>query len=99
MINIENNARIASDLDVRIVDHISRGNKEAYNIICLYHMDEIIKIRNYMMDLLRDCYYDARMLNQCFHMAVAEFKINLQDLLVPGTKVVSEKQEAIKLAM
>ena len=96
---MNNIVEMASDLDVRIVDHISRGNKEAYNTICLYHMDEIIKIRNYMMDLLRDSYYDARMLNQCFHMAVSEFRINLQDLLVPGTKIVRDKEEVVRLAM
>ena len=96
---MENTNIVANDLDVRIANHIARGNVKAYNIVINYHMDEVRKIRNYMMDLLRDCYYDARQLNQCFYMAVSEFHINLQDLLVPGTKVVSNKEEAVRLAM
>ena len=38
-------------------------------------------------------------LNQYFHMALSELKINLVDLLVPGTKIVSQKEEIAKIAM
>ena len=91
---------IISDLDERIISHISRGNSVAYENIVLYHLDDIRKIRTYMLDILRDSYfYDARMLNQCFHMAISEHKINVNDLLLTGTKIVAENKDVIKIAM
>lgn len=90
---------IAKDLEVRIASHISRGNLTALKIITDYHMDEVRQIRDYMLTFVKDSLNNPWALNQYFHMAVSELNINLLDLLTPGTKVVSEKEESIRLAI
>ncbi len=89
---------IAKELDEKLVNHISRGNMKAYEIIKEFHMEEVRCIRTYMASLLYDL-SNPRELNALFHTAVRELGINLTDLLIPGLKIVSDKEEAIKLAM
>lgn len=91
--------QIATDLEVRIASHISRGNMNALKVITEYHMDEVRQIRDYMLSFVKDNVNNPWALNQYFHMAVSELKINLVDLLIPGTKIISEKENAVKLAM
>ena len=91
--------QIAKDLEVRIASHISRGNRNALEIIKEYHMDEVRQIRDYMLSFVKDSLNNPWTLNQYFNMAVIELNINLVDLLTPGTKVVSSNKEATKLAM
>ena len=68
----------ACSIDERICEFIARGNKEAFNIIAEYHMAEIRKIRNYMMEILRDKYfYDVSKLNQAFNEAVICLNIDV----------------------
>jgi hypothetical protein len=98
MENITEN-QLAQDLEFRIASHISRGNLKALNIITEYHMEEVRQIRDYMLSFVKDNVNNPWALNQYFHMAVAELKINLVDLLVPGTKVVSSKEESLRIAM
>lgn len=98
MENIVEN-QLAKDLEVRIASHISRGNMNALKIITEYHMEEVRQIRDYMLSFVKDSINNPWALNQYFHMAVAELKINLVDLLVPGTKVVSSKEESLRIAM
>lgn len=94
---IEN--QLAQDLEFRIASHISRGNLKALNIITEYHMEEVRQIRDYMLSFVKDSLSNPWALNQYFHMALSELKINLVDLLVPGTKIVSQKEEIAKIAM
>ena len=98
MENIVEN-QIAKDLEFRIASHISRGNMNALKIITEYHMEEVRQIRDYMLSFVKDSINNPWALNQYFHMAVAELKINLVDLLVPGTKVVNVKEEAVRIVM
>lgn len=89
----------ACSLDERICKHVSRGNKEAFDIICTYHMDDVRKIRNYMLEILRDKYfYDASKLNQAFDEAVICLGIDVQDLVEPTFSVVSVEPEVLKIA-
>lgn len=99
MLNEEVKNVIAKDLEARIASHISRGNEKAYQIIREYHMDEIIKIRDYMMSFIKDNITNPWILNQYFHMAVSELNINLVDLLTPGTKVISDNEKNVRLAI
>ena len=86
-------------IDERICEFVSRGNKEAYDIISKYHMAEIRKIRNYMLGLLRDKYfYDVNKLNQAFNDAVICLNIDVNDLLDPSYTVVSVEPEILKIA-
>lgn len=87
-------------LDDRICSHIARGSEKAREVISTYHMGEIAKIRNYMLDVLHiDFFYDARALNMAFNMAVSELGINLESLLSEGTQVVSTSKQVSKLVM
>ena len=97
---VEERNEIQIELDNRICSHISRGSKKAYEIITTYHMSEIAKIRDYMLDVLRgDFFYDARALNSAFHMAVSSLGINLANLLSENVTVVSDKKVAVRVAM
>ena len=97
---VEERTEIQIELDNRICSHISRGSKKAYEIITTYHMSEIAKIRDYMLDVLRgDFFYDARALNSAFHMAVSSLGINLANLLSENVTVVSDKKVAVRVAM
>lgn len=97
---VEERTEIQIELDNRICSHISRGSKKAYEIITTYHMSEIAKIRDYMLDVLRgDFFYDARALNSAFHMAVSSLGINLANLLSENVTVVGDKKVASRLAM
>lgn len=98
MENIVEN-QLAKDLEFRIASHISRGNMNALKVITEYHMNEVRQIRDYMLSFVSDSLNNPWALNQYFHMAVSELKINLVDLLVPGTKVVSSKEESLRIAM
>lgn len=96
---LEERTEIQIELDNRICSHISRGSKKAYEIITTYHMSEIAKIRNYMLDVLHtDYFYDARALNAAFHMAVSSLGINLANLLTEEV-IVSDKKVAVRVAM
>ncbi len=86
----------ACDLDERICRHISRGNQQAFDIICTYHMDEIKQIRDTMVNVLRENFYDARQLNYAFNSAVSSLGINLVDLINPEVKVVSTKETSVR---
>ena len=87
---LEERTEVQKELDHRICSHISRGSKKAYEVISTYHMTEVSKIRDYMLDVLHgDFFYDARALNNAFHMAVSELGINLETLLREGTPVVA----------
>lgn len=89
----------ACSIDERICEFIARGNKEAFNIIAEYHMAEIRKIRNYMMEILREKYfYDVSKLNQAFNEAVICLNIDVNDLLEPSYTVVSVEPEFLKIA-
>lgn len=93
-------SEVAIELDNRICSHIARGSKKAYEVISTYHMGEIAKIRDYMLDVLHtDFFYDARALNLAFNMAVSELGINLEMLLREGTQVVSPSKIVSNLAM
>ena len=96
---VEERTEIQIELDNRICSHISRGSKKAYEIITTYHMSEIAKIRDYMLDVLRgDFFYDARALNSAFHMAVSSLGINLANLLTEEV-IVCDKKVAVRVAM
>lgn len=101
IVNITNEKTMfQNDLDNRICSHISRGNMEAYRIISTYHMSEIYRIRDYILDVLHTDYlYDARALNAAFHMAISELGINLESLLKEGTQIVSSKKQVIRLSL
>lgn len=99
MLNEEVKNMIAKDLDDRISSHISRGNEKAYQIIRKYHMDEVVQIREYMLPFINDNITNPWLLNQYFHMAVSELNINLVDLLTPGTKVISDNEKNVRLAI
>jgi len=93
-------SEVAIELDNRICSHIARGSKKAHEVISTYHMGEIAKIRDYMLDVLHtDFFYDARALNLAFNMAVSELGINLESLLREGTQVVSASKQVSKLAI
>ena len=97
---VEERTEVQKELDHRICSHISRGSNKAYEIISNYHMGEVAKIRDYMLDVLRgDFFYDARALNAAFHMAVSSLGINLASLLSENVVVVSDKKVASRLAM
>lgn len=97
---VEERTSVQVELDNRICSHISRGNKAVYDIISTYHMKEIAQIRDFMLDVLHtDFFYDARALNNAFHMAVSELGINLESLLKADTKVVSTKAASVRVAM
>ena len=91
--------QIANDLEFRIASHISRGNLNALKVITEYHMEEVRQIRDYMLSFVKDGLNNPWALNQYFHMAISELKINLVDLLTPGTKIVSQKENTAKIAM
>lgn len=91
--------QLAIDLEFRIASHISRGNMNALKVITEYHMEEVRQIRDYMLSFVKDSINNPWALNQYFHMAVVELKINLVDLLAPGTKVVSSNEESLRVAM
>ena len=85
--------------DERIYRHIVRGSEEAFNIVCEYHMPEVRKIRNYMLEILRDKYfYDINKLNQAFDEAVICLSIDVQDLVEPTFTFVSVEPEFLKIA-
>ena len=89
----------ACGIDERICEFVARGNKEAFDIIAKYHMDEVRKIRNYMLEILRDKYfYDVTKLNQAFNEAVICLNIDVNDLLEPSYTVVSVEPEFLKIA-
>lgn len=89
----------ACSIDERICEFVSRGNKEAFNIIAEYHMAEVRKIRNYMLEILRDKYfYDVSKLTQAFNEAVICLNIDVNDLLNPSYTVVSVEPEFLKIA-
>ena len=89
----------ACSLDERICRYIARGNEEAFNIVCEYHMAEVRKIRNYMLEILRDKYfYDVNKLDQAFNEAVICLSIDVQDLVEPTFTVVSVEPEFLKIA-
>ena len=97
---IEERTPAQIELDHRICSHISRGSNKAYKIISKYHSEEITKIRNYMLDVLRSEYfYDARVLNSAFNMAVSSLGINLANLLSEDTKVIDDTKSTTKLAI
>lgn len=93
--------QMAIDLDGRICNHIAHGSISALETIQTYHMQEINEIRDYMMDFLDDWYFDPRQLNQFFHMAVAELKIDLGALLVipMQTKAVENVEKKMSLVI
>jgi hypothetical protein len=93
------NMAFACSIDKRICEFVARGNKEAFNIIAEYHMDEVRKIRNYMLEILRDKYfYDVSKLTQAFNDAVICLNIDVNDLLNPTYTVVSLEPEFLKIA-
>lgn len=97
---IDERTEVQKELDHRICSHISRGSNKAYEVISTYHMAEVAKIRNYMLDVLcGDFFFDARALNNAFHMAVSSLGINLVNLLTEEVTVVIDKKVASKLAM
>ena len=97
---VEERTSVQKELDHRICSHISRGSNKAYEIISTYHMAEVSKIRDYMLDVLHgDFFYDARVLNNAFHMAVSSLGINLVNLLTEEVTVVTDKKVASRLAM
>ena len=97
---VEERTPVQIDLDNRICSHISRGSKKAYEIITTYHMGEVAKIRDFMLDVLHtEFFYDARALNNAFHMAVSELGINLESLLREGTPVVTINKRVARLAV
>lgn len=97
---VEERTSVQIDLDNRICSHISRGSKKAYEIITTYHMGEVAKIRDFMLDVLHtEFFYDARALNAAFHMAVNELGINLEVLLRESAPVVSTTKKVSRLAI
>lgn len=97
---VEERTSVQIDLDNRICSHISRGSKKAYEIISTYHMREVAKIRDFMLDVLHtDYFYDARALNAAFHMAVSSLNINLTSLLSEDVQVVSTNKNVARVAM
>lgn len=89
----------ACSIDKRICEFVAGDNEEAFNIIVEYHMAEIRKIRNYMLELLRDKYfYDVTKLNQAFNEAVICLNIDVYDLINPSYTVVSVEPEFLKIA-
>ena len=97
MRNVET-VEMAYDLDTRIASHISRGNMSALKIIKEFHMEEVRQIRDFMLSLVYDL-NNPRELNFVFNRAIVELGINISDLLVPGIKLVSEKEDTIRLAV
>lgn len=87
---------VAKELEIRIFNHITRNDKESSMIVREYHMEEIRSIRDYMIELVGDSLYDARALNRCFHMALADLQINIADLFLPKAKKV---QTSYKVAI
>lgn len=97
---VEERTPVQIELDNRICSHISRGSKKAYEIITTYHMGEVAKIRDFMLDVLHtDFFYDARALNAAFHMAVSSLNINLTSLLSEEVQVVSTNKNVARVAM
>jgi hypothetical protein len=97
---LEERTDVQKELDHRICSHISRGSNKAYEVISTYHMTEVSKIRDYMLDVLRsEFFYDARALNTAFNMAVTSLGINLTNLLSENLQVVSDNKTATRLAM
>ena len=97
---VEERTEVQKELDHRICSHISRGSNKAYEVISTYHMTEVSKIRDYMLDVLHgDFFYDARALNTAFNMAVTSLGINLTNLLSEKVNVVSDNKNVAKLAM
>lgn len=97
---VEERTSVQIDLDNRICSHISRGSKKAYEIITTYHMGEVAKIRDFMLDVLHtEFFYDARALNAAFHMAVSSLNINLTSLLSEEVPVVSTNKNVARVAM
>lgn len=91
--------KFACGLDERICKRVARGNEEAFNIICEYHMDDVRKIRNYMLEILRDKYfYDVTKLEQVFEEAIVCLNIDVHDLIEPTFTVVSVEPEFLKIA-
>ena len=97
---LEERTPVQKELDHRICSHISRGSNKAYEVISTYHMAEVSKIRDYMLDVLHgDFFCDARALNNAFHMAVSSLGINLVNLLTEEVTIVTDKKVASRLAM
>lgn len=97
---VEERTSVQKELDHRICSHLSRGSNKAYEIISNYHMDEVVKIRNYMLDVLHSDYFcDARALNTAFRMAVSSLGINLANLLTEETEVIRGNKSSIRLAI
>ncbi|MGN1370843.1 MAG: hypothetical protein ACI4XM_00980 [Candidatus Coprovivens sp.] len=88
---------LAEDLDMRIANHISNGNVIALNNVKSYHMEEVRKIRSYMLSFIDDI-SNPWLLNQYFHAAVSELNINLQELITPSTTLIIDKK-AVRKAM
>ena len=84
-------SQVIRDLDDRICLHIARGSEVASDIIKENNMGTIKAIRNYMIDVLNNGYYDARQLNFAFNMAIIELGINISDLLSADVNVVTIK--------
>lgn len=87
---------IAKELENRICSHITRNDIESLRVLRSYHMEEVRCIRDYMMNLVGDSLHDARALNRCFHMALADLQINVADLFLPKT---TKKQTSYKVAI
>ena len=86
-------------IDEKICNYIARGNEQAFNIICTYHMDDVRRIRNCMFGLLRDKYfYDVNKLEASFYEAVVNLGIEVKDLVEPSITLVSLEPEFVKLA-
>lgn len=87
---------VAKELENRICSHITRNDIESLKVLKSYHMEEVRSIRDYMMNLVGDSLHDARALNRCFHMALADLQINIADLFLPKT---TKKQTSYKVAI
>lgn len=86
-------------LDERICKYVSKGNEVAFDVVCKYHMDEVIKIRNCMLEILRDKYfYNIEKINQSFYEAVVCLEIDFQDLVEPTVTVISVEPKLLKNA-
>ncbi len=76
----EKKKMISSDLQMRLCNHIARGDKKVLENIKTYHMAEITKLSDYMMDFVNYWFGNVRALNQTFYMAVSELGINITDM-------------------
>ena len=90
---LDSEMAIAKELEERIVNHLTQSNQEMMKVVRMYHMNEVGKIRDYMMTVLGGCISDARMLNASFHSALSELGINWNDLLKP-VKITAKREVA-----